>query len=761
MNSEERKTSLLRLEREFKTKQHPPIDKNVSFCGAAKSISIGTISERIEELNGVLKYFENDTLLNGNVVFTVKCKKIMAKSNRISWLFDFGGEKKANTFVVGSSFYGDCFQQITYSMSKIQLKEAIRKLTDVKNVALEYFGETIEKEQLNYVYKNLPKNHEIFVEVKKSYLVDTIQQMSFINQILVDDSRAKATENVVISILPISSIKSKDVLEKLGIKPLPVDLPPDVYLLTKDDANILGDKAPYIIANQTVDFSRFDISSMPDSYIEDSPSISEPKNEPIIGVIDGLYYKNKDKVYFDDWVESYEMLEPGSKKTDILDYSHGTEVDSLLVDLPRLNPELDDGCGNFRVRHFGIANKNGVSVTYMLKTIRQIVEDPKNSDIKVWNLCLGNSVCEINRSYISLEGALLDELQSNNPNIIFVVSGTNKKGSITSEMKIGAPADSINSVVVNSCTFDNKPASYSRCGPALSFFIKPDVSTYGGDFGEELYVWSPWGKWHNCGTSFAAPLISRKLAFLMGVMNLDRTIAKSLLIDSALKWEEGFLSDSKYIGRGIIKPRIENIVKGDGDEIKFFIQGHSKEYMTYTYSLPVPICADNKYHYRARATLCYFPVCSRSQGVDYTNTELSLQFGRLKAGNKGIDTIDKYSDYLDTGFMFEKDARSVFRKWDNLKTVVDSFPSRKIIGKDVINSANKNWGIQVSYLERGSNAKSDIIWGLVVTLKATDGINRINDFIHDCEFNGWLVTPIIYEEYVTVHHLLDEEIELK
>mgnify|MGYP000450019266 FL=1 len=38
-------------------------------------------------------------------------------------------------------------------------------------------------------------------------------------------------------------------------------------------------------------------------------------------------------------------------------------------------------------------------------------------------------------------------------------------------MKIGAPADSLNSIVVNSVDFNKKAATYSRVGPVLSFFI--------------------------------------------------------------------------------------------------------------------------------------------------------------------------------------------------------------------------------------------------------------------------------------------------
>ena len=46
------------------------------------------------------------------------------------------------------------------------------------------------------------------------------------------------------------------------------------------------------------------------------------------------------------------------------------------------------------------------------------------------------------------------------------------------------PADSLNAVVVNSVKRNGIPASYTRQGTILSFFHKPDVSYYGGDYEE-------------------------------------------------------------------------------------------------------------------------------------------------------------------------------------------------------------------------------------------------------------------------------------
>ena len=80
------------------------------------------------------------------------------------------------------------------------------------------------------------------------------------------------------------------------------------------------------------------------------------------------------------------------------DYVHGTTVTSLIVDGPSLNPHLDDGCGRFRVRHFGVAKHAQNSSAAVMTAIRSIVET--NKDIKVWNLSLGSAL-EIDPSVIS------------------------------------------------------------------------------------------------------------------------------------------------------------------------------------------------------------------------------------------------------------------------------------------------------------------------------------------------------------------------
>lgn len=103
------------------------------------------------------------------------------------------------------------------------------------------------------------------------------------------------------------------------------------------------------------------------------------------------------------------------------DRKHGTIVRSLIVDEPSINPGLDDGCGRFRVKHFGVAVKGKNSVFTVIKCIQEAVWS--NPQINVWNISLG-SLSEVNENFISIEAAELDRLQ-NLYDVVFVVAGTN------------------------------------------------------------------------------------------------------------------------------------------------------------------------------------------------------------------------------------------------------------------------------------------------------------------------------------------------
>ena len=442
------------------------------------------------------------------------------------------------------------------------------------------------------------------------------------------------------------------------------------------------------------------------------------------------------------------------------DYEHGTGVSYIIVDGPHGNPELDDGCGRFRVRHFGVATQNGFSSFTVLKMIRNIVAS--NRDIKVWNLSLGSKL-EIKPNFISPEAAELDRIQSEY-DVIFVVAGTNVPVGVSKkDMRIGSPADSLNSMVVNAVDFKGNSASYTRVGPVLSFFHKPDVSYYGGDgvvYTDKMVVCrDDMGAAYVKGTSFAAPWISRKLAYLIHIMGLSREVAKALLIDAAAGWNRKD-DVSHRIGYGVVPKHINDIIKTSSDEIRFIITGVSEEYETYTYNLPVPI-VDNAHPFYARATLAYFPHCDRNQGVDYTSTEMDIHFGRVIAqkGSTKIKAIDNNQQSEDKLLiLYEEDARKMYRKWDNIKHISEEIKNTRIPRKAYDSGL---WGLKINTKERLQKRKEPLQFGVVVTLKEMNGVNRIDDFVKMCLARGWLVNRLDIENQLDIYAKAEEEIEFE
>lgn len=439
------------------------------------------------------------------------------------------------------------------------------------------------------------------------------------------------------------------------------------------------------------------------------------------------------------------------------DYRHGTAVSSIIVDGPKLNHWLDDGCGRFRVRHFGVAVGAQFSSFTIIKQIKSIIAE--NTDIKVWNISLGSNQ-EVNDNFISAEAAILDQIQAEN-DVIFVVAGTNKPND--SIRKIGSPADSINSLVVNSVTRSGLSTKYSRKGLALSFFAKPDVSYYGGSEEEYIQVCEPLGAANVAGTSFAAPWIARKLSYLIDVLGLNREIAKAMIIDSARGWNENPTPEQVALyGHGIVPIKINDIIQTKDDEIRFVVSDISEKWNTYNYYFPIPLKDDN-YPYYVRATMCYFPVCDRTQGVDYTNTELNLHFGRIKDDGSlnEINEDKQNNDELlgsSKSFILEGEARKRFRKWDNVKYISEKPKDKKSPKKSY---KNKNWGMEIKTNNRLDPLDGvGLRFGVVVTLKEMYGFNRIDEFIRNCNLNGWLVNVINVENRINIHEKVNEEIEL-
>lgn len=753
--------NILQLKGRFEQRPNPSRPGS-AILPKGKSVLSAHVRALQGQLDSILKYWTTHKEISGALV-SVHYRHVVAKSNRLRILLAERGKSPVDSirgakFVWEEDGAGKEVQKhvFTHYISLQALVKAIGLLQNTADVIDEGYNGEITSSDTETIAGT---KEFLFQEVvHKTAFLSVILDCHYVESFNIDRVDESIVEESIVTIYK-TGVETKALLAKFGINIYDDRIIDETTLrLNRDEIQILLNEASYLIAMNVVDLSQL---AKEDVIFNDevnatapAPIIPPPGNEPIVGVIDTQF---NTEVYFSDWVEYRNMLDPNIPLED-KDFHHGTEVTSIIVDGPKGNPDLDDGCGRFRVRHFGVATNGPFSSFAILRLIRSIVA--ANRDIKVWNLSLG-STKEINPSFISPEAAELDKIQSEY-DVLFVVAGTNRpRGETKPNMKIGAPADSLNSLVVNSVAFDGKTASYTRVGPVLSFFHKPDISYYGGDgpqyFDRIAVCRDSTGAIYSSGTSLAAPWITRKMAYLIHVMGLNREVAKALLIDAAAGWNRKD-DPSNSIGYGIVPIHISDIIHSKDEEIRFILSGIADEYETYTYNLPVPVIR-NAHPFYARATLVYFPRCDRNQGVDYTSTEMDIHFGRINPA-KGNPTIVSINDNVQAEeglrVIYEENARKQYRKWDNVKHISDVIKSRAVPRKAYESGL---WGLSIKTKERMQpRGKKSLPFGVVVTLKEMNGVNRIEDFKRLCMARGWLVSSLDVQNQVDIYQCAEEEI---
>ncbi len=714
------------------------------------TVTSNKIQKLINDLKNVKAFWTAQSHPFNGILVSVYYNKIVAKSNRISGLLK---GKNSNYCIVGAKFNNEINRHIiTYFVDMADIIESIELLSKARIIIEDHFKDGINKsifEDKKQIGK-VPYNK---YSLSKSCFKQIIADASYIETFDVDQATAPINQSIIT--LYNVGMDTKQLFKAIGIDILSSRiLDNQTVFLDENQLKRLFEEAPYLVSMATVDMSEMSPDDFINDYQNGMMTIASPTIEPTIGVIDTLF---DNRVYFSNWVEYHDMVDDNIPKRSE-DYRHGTAVSSIIVDGARLNPWLNDGCGRFQVRHFGVAVGARFSSFTIIKQIRSIIAD--NRDIKVWNISLGSDK-EINDNFISAEASVLDQIQFEN-DVIFVVAGTNKPNE--NIVKIGSPADSINSMVVNSVAKNGLSTKYSRKGLALSFFAKPDISYYGGSEEQYIQVCEPAGAALVAGTSYAAPWIARKLSYLIDVLGLNREVAKALIIDSARAWnEKPSLEEVALYGHGIVPIKIDDIIQTKDDEIKFLVSDISEKWNTYNYSFPVPL-HDDAYPFIARATMCYFPKCDRPQGVDYTNTELNLHFGRIKDDGK-LNEINEdaqnYDDAQDGGnrHILEGEAREKFRKWDNVKYLTETPKSRTRAKKSY---KNKNWGMEIKTNNRLDPKDGEgIRFGVVVTLKEINGVNRIDEFIKNCTLSGWLINRVDIRNRIDIHEKINEDIEFQ
>ena len=727
-----------------------------------KTLTADTVQNLCDQLQSIQHTYPHQDLIGG-VLIDVVCERVLPKSKRIKRLFTLSLQEPSDKHIRGARFCETLPRKhvFTYFLQPLVLNKAIERLVKLHRVLAIFPEEKIDATLFSDLFTagKEKKGKLIGSSIRfsdfglsKTEFCQLVCELVYIEE-FVSYKRTVLQEGYekggVFQLIK-TARDFEEIMSRLGItSPDVLNKQDGVFYFTPAEIKVLETFAPFLVSMSVKD--DFKLSMLSNTAADKpSPRIPLPTSEPVIGVIDTAF--DSQNAYFSDWVEScdqlgYDLASNPQQRNEAV--RHGTQVCSIIVDGPSLNPDLDDGCGRFRVKHFRLLNGPGEnsSISTILRKLESIIV--QNTTIRVWNFSFG-SVNPVSENHMSVIGAELDRLQYLY-DVIFVVSGSNDERRDASHLKkLGAPADSLNSLVVNAISFSGDPASYSRCGPVLSFFTKPDVCYYGGDDNRRMNVWGPNGWEKARGTSFAAAWISRKVGYLIYYMRLSREAAKAMLIDSAAGWNP---TDNRELkGFGCVPVRIEDVIQSQNDEIRFILTGECSAYETYTYALPIPI-VDSKYPYYARATLCYFPEGERWQGVDYTQTELDIHFGRLVKKTKVVDS--KVVFY--TGIKpinnntqgeqgkasnREAEARRLYRKWDNVKHICEKMSKRRY-PREILNQENPLWGVSIRKKERANGLqKHGLRFGVVITLKEMYGINRINAFIKKSQALGWTVKPI-------------------
>lgn len=744
--------SLIRLTGDFQTARgSQPGPATLPTKGLVSTEKIRHIRKSLET---ALNKWPKDAIVK-DILVSVEYRQIVAKSNRIREMLSGGKGQEPEQSIRGASyldFNGESPRHLmTHYVPEKTILTTIDNLRECEKIINNHFGGLMNADKMVDLVKNDALKHKWNTNVSsmltRSRFGQLIRDCYYVNEFRIEKPPAAKNESTIVTLFETEK-EPQDLFEELHIDVSPANLLENSALLNKEQYRTLLERAPYLVAMSVVDLSSYAPMNEENTA---TPAVSKlpdlPTDEPIIGVIDTPFEENYPP-YFSDWVEYISCL-PKDIRPTARDYQHGTCVSSLIVDVQAQNPSLDDHCGYFRVRHFGVATAGKFSSFAVMKNIERIVAE--NQDIKVWNISLGSKE-EVDRNSISPEAALLDKLQQKY-DVLFVVAGTNQEDG--EPTYLGSPADSINALVVNSVNRNNEPASYTRRGPVLSFHHKPDLAYYGGDKGDAITACCGTGAYPAAGTSFAAPLIARKAAYLIYKMHLSCELAKALLIDAACAWTNP--ADMDRLGYGIVPVQIEKILETSNDEIRFMLSGVATERENYNFNFPIPI-SGTSYPSVARATLCYFPKCNRNQGVDYTDTELDLHFGRI--GNDGrIKSLLPNNQGEEDCTTDEEKARKKLRKWDNVKHIAEPLTSRSKPKKVY---ANPMWGMMIrksSRYQKGSHEPQR--FGVVVTIHNLKGENRIDTFIRQCSAIGWIVERVEIDNELKIYEHSQVEVEFE
>ena len=283
---------VLQLKGKFKQKSNnsKPGSPNLPVGTEVKVEHLEKLQKELEKI----EIFWNKEKLFKGILLSIIYNNIVAKSNRVSGFLS-KGSFTANSSIVGAKFSDGEKKRhiITHYISKEIFKNTIIKLKNtIEILKLEYKG-IITSEEV----KNINDTKQSFEKynIARTSFLQMVVDSHYIDRISIPENEGKYDETSIISIYKTDGNTSNDTIElmkKIGIDIFSANLIDETTMLLKpDEIILLKEKAPYLISMATEDISKLTKEDFAKEENDSIITIPSPNNEPIIGVIDTMFYE--------------------------------------------------------------------------------------------------------------------------------------------------------------------------------------------------------------------------------------------------------------------------------------------------------------------------------------------------------------------------------------------------------------------------------------------------------------------------------------
>lgn len=483
------------------------------------------------------------------------------------------------------------------------------------------------------------------------------------------------------------------------------------------------------------------------------PKPVKNRTYPKVGIVDGGV-----SVTLDDWVEDkWGLLSAGDKDED-----HGTFIGGLLLSSNTLNGKdicnEVDGC---KIIDLDILPKARYFPNYFTKPLEffkeleaAIKELKARTGVRIFNFSL-NIEEHVSTDGYSPPAKILDKIAEEN-DIIFVISaGNTKKADFRKEWPtdpldaltilaasrndtIKKPAESCRNLSVSALNPPNMkgiipfaPSNYSCRGPGMRIGLKPDLAHVGGSgtkttaSGFGLRSINGLGNIvDGCGTSYAAPHVSKTLACLDHAIEGD--VSRETLIALAVHHATlpEILQDAKLrevakhmVGFGI-PACSEKILEGNDQAITLVFANriYPGLKMSFDFTWPPSLVKEGKCYGHARLTVVSTPPFDYRFGAEFVRVNIQGYLRQQQKDGKYLGRLEPvYLPENTDSHLYEKDQIAHAFKWSPVKVFENTF-TRGV-------GPTTNWKLDVEYLARDGEdlPKAGVPFTAMLTISDPEG----------------------------------------